>query len=485
LAGWERSLVENRNIVVVSDVHWGARDSFDDEFLGFLQTFLKNNHTEHLVLLGDIVDFWRMTKEECLMLGRSLIQALEEVKSQKYATNIDYIVGNHDCSMKQIPDIENPPFNIQKQWFLEQGGNRYRFVHGHELEYWPALGLFNRAVCGFLVASGGTTLGKYLDILWTYFDREVMPGVKRRISELKTKTKADLFKLNPSELNELVELLYLKGLGPAEVQLLAGHMAKPPNERMMTPILGKSYFAAEAWYSMAGEEKELAGRESNQGSERYDPGEVYSHMVLGKKPAARPVSPKVALQNIIGPLVPQERQLLEQFGATRSVEGLSDFQNQWRLKDYVFQLLQSVLLLGSDVQKAPRSAKFLQTIVLRLLQADSYENYDDLLRKGVAEFTGIRRTDVAPIAPFPEETEYGLVKEIADLIPGDTGAILKRAESILGLQKNETLVYGHTHNPFSIPRLVNTGSWMRSARGKTKTYVVINGNGIDGPMEYP
>ena len=50
-------MTKNGKCVVVSDVHLGTKYSNRDKFTDFIETL--GNDVEHLVLLGDIFDFWR------------------------------------------------------------------------------------------------------------------------------------------------------------------------------------------------------------------------------------------------------------------------------------------------------------------------------------------------------------------------------------------------------------------------------------------
>lgn len=64
-------------IVVVSDVHLGYTQSDQNNFNNFIDSELtKLNENDHLVILGDLLDFWRKT---ALMQRWSMKQVLAKV----------------------------------------------------------------------------------------------------------------------------------------------------------------------------------------------------------------------------------------------------------------------------------------------------------------------------------------------------------------------------------------------------------------------
>jgi UDP-2,3-diacylglucosamine pyrophosphatase LpxH len=101
-------------IISVSDVHLGEdgyleQDSQFSKWLDFIRKdVLKNGG--HLVLLGDIVDFWRKDSLQILQEYENAIGKLLEFPSN---VDIHYVAGNHDFYMREIPEYFNAsPFEF-------------------------------------------------------------------------------------------------------------------------------------------------------------------------------------------------------------------------------------------------------------------------------------------------------------------------------------------------------------------------------------
>lgn len=116
-------------IVVISDVHLGLEECNKKSFEKFIDNVLASKDIEYLVLLGDILDFWRTFPEGVLLENVDILYKLNRLNTKKY-----YIIGNHDyslCNMKS----RNEPFEFTKDLVLESGGKKFRFIHGHQIEY--------------------------------------------------------------------------------------------------------------------------------------------------------------------------------------------------------------------------------------------------------------------------------------------------------------------------------------------------------------
>src|SRR5206468_5531512 len=99
-------------IIVVSDVHLGYDKSDRDNFNSFIDSELvKLNKNDHLVLLGDILDFWRENCIDATVEYQTdssagtitptnkeglIIKKLYNLQEQ---TQVHYIIGNHDYSI--------------------------------------------------------------------------------------------------------------------------------------------------------------------------------------------------------------------------------------------------------------------------------------------------------------------------------------------------------------------------------------------------
>jgi UDP-2,3-diacylglucosamine pyrophosphatase LpxH len=123
-------------IISVSDVHLGE-DGYseqDRQFLKFLN-YVRNDPLRnggHLVLLGDIFDFWRMDSERVLQEYDDIIENIF-----KFPSNVDihYVFGNHDLYLSEIPKyFRTSPFKFFGPATDIWEGQNFRFIHGYQLE---------------------------------------------------------------------------------------------------------------------------------------------------------------------------------------------------------------------------------------------------------------------------------------------------------------------------------------------------------------
>ncbi len=116
--------------IAISDVHLGAEDSNRDSFIQFIDNI--GDDVEHLVLLGDILEFWRKDPVRVLLENTDIIQKLMNLDPE---INVSYIVGNHDFHLIRFPQsCVGTRFGLKRDLSLEYGGTRYRFIHGYQLE---------------------------------------------------------------------------------------------------------------------------------------------------------------------------------------------------------------------------------------------------------------------------------------------------------------------------------------------------------------
>jgi UDP-2,3-diacylglucosamine pyrophosphatase LpxH len=117
-------------ILVLSDLHLGYERCNKEAIREFLDGY--KSELDHLVILGDLFDFWRRNNVDILIENDDILEKILKLK----AKNIHYIVGNHDYYMNKLCERfgDNFPFKISKNLRLEDGGNKFYFVHGYEFE---------------------------------------------------------------------------------------------------------------------------------------------------------------------------------------------------------------------------------------------------------------------------------------------------------------------------------------------------------------
>ncbi len=171
-------------IVALSDIHLGHDvNSNAMLFRGFLEAIEKQGKTiAHLVLVGDILDFWRRRNEHVLMEFFDILHNLVRLKEQGNIGEIHYTYGNHDFFMNKL--IQSSPLenkdsliSFERIHTLQSGGTRYHFIHGHQIEFWPILDFYEEFSEKFCY--GGEIEGKVRSSLYSYGNR-VMDILSRK-----------------------------------------------------------------------------------------------------------------------------------------------------------------------------------------------------------------------------------------------------------------------------------------------------------------
>ena len=82
--------------IFLSDIHLGTRGCQAD----LLLDFLRHNESEHLYLVGDIVDGWRLKRWWYWPQSHNdVVQKI--MRKARKGTNVVYIPGNHDEAARQ------------------------------------------------------------------------------------------------------------------------------------------------------------------------------------------------------------------------------------------------------------------------------------------------------------------------------------------------------------------------------------------------
>ncbi|MGR8978892.1 MAG: UDP-2,3-diacylglucosamine diphosphatase [Gammaproteobacteria bacterium] len=114
----------------ISDLHLGSTQCQADVLLDFL----KNNESEKLYLVGDIIDFWALSKKMYWPRHHNtVIQKL--LRKARHGTRIIYIPGNHD---ENVRDYNNYVFGDivvkNSDVHTTSAGKQFLVVHGDEYD---------------------------------------------------------------------------------------------------------------------------------------------------------------------------------------------------------------------------------------------------------------------------------------------------------------------------------------------------------------
>jgi len=110
----------NFDVVVVSDLHLGARNSRGNDFLRFLHTL----KTERLVLAGDLFNDQRLRG-----LQERDVQVVEMLRQYSLRVQVDWVVGNHDPPRGWFEGLLG--ITAHDEVILDVGSAQYLVYHGH------------------------------------------------------------------------------------------------------------------------------------------------------------------------------------------------------------------------------------------------------------------------------------------------------------------------------------------------------------------
>lgn len=182
-------------IVVISDVHLGYERCNKEAFESFVDDYLVENEKsiEYLVLLGDILDFWRRSNENVLIENMEILCKLSNIKAKKY-----YVIGNHDYSLCNLEKCKNLQFEFRKDLCLKSKDKKFRFIHGHQND--EAYSLFYEHILCPILCTSGDVIGKFLSGGWDMIQK-VRTGLSSEIGEKASK------KLSDKELERIIEFI--------------------------------------------------------------------------------------------------------------------------------------------------------------------------------------------------------------------------------------------------------------------------------------
>ena len=165
-------------IIVASDVHLGYDKCNYGAFTSFLNK-CNSSGIDHLVLLGDLLDFWRRNSAEIIMDEKyaEIFNLLDNLA----AKDVHYIVGNHDYHMLRLNeryekeyDTTVFPFTIRPSLRLLDNGSMFYFIHGYELEVLlnlKPLDIESYETLSDHMCSGGDIIGGLASHMWDIVQR--------------------------------------------------------------------------------------------------------------------------------------------------------------------------------------------------------------------------------------------------------------------------------------------------------------------------
>ena len=122
----ERHQPARHRAIFLSDIHLGTRGCQAT----LLLDFLKKNESEHLFLVGDIVDGWRLKR--WWYWPRSHNDVVQKImRKARKGTNVVYVPGNHDEAARQYCQLTFGDVRVEDEVVYETPeGRKLLIIHG-------------------------------------------------------------------------------------------------------------------------------------------------------------------------------------------------------------------------------------------------------------------------------------------------------------------------------------------------------------------
>ncbi|HEX2146505.1 MAG TPA: UDP-2,3-diacylglucosamine diphosphatase [Pseudorhizobium sp.] len=125
-------MANTRNVrtIFISDVHLGSKAAQTD----LLLDFLRHHEAETIILVGDIVDGWRLKRSWYWPQGcNDVVQKL--LRKARKGCRIVYIPGNHDEFLREFPGMHFGGIEVAERIVHRTAeGKRYLVLHGDEFD---------------------------------------------------------------------------------------------------------------------------------------------------------------------------------------------------------------------------------------------------------------------------------------------------------------------------------------------------------------
>lgn len=117
--------------IFISDVHLGTRACQADRLLEFLRAY----ESDHLYLVGDIVDFWAMKRRGVYWSAAQNTLVQKILKRARHHTNVVFIPGNHDEVAREHVGTSFGNIRVLREHVhAAADGRRYLVLHGDDFD---------------------------------------------------------------------------------------------------------------------------------------------------------------------------------------------------------------------------------------------------------------------------------------------------------------------------------------------------------------
>lgn len=116
--------------IFLSDIHLGTRACQADRLLDFLA----QHSCEHLFLVGDIIDFWSMSRAVHWSAAQNTV-VQKILKRARHGVKVVFIPGNHDEVVREHVGVAFGDIQVVREHIhTAADGKRYLLVHGDEFD---------------------------------------------------------------------------------------------------------------------------------------------------------------------------------------------------------------------------------------------------------------------------------------------------------------------------------------------------------------
>ena len=121
---------KNYRTIWISDLHLGSTQCHSEMLLDFL----KYNDSEKLYLVGDIIDFWALSKK--MYWPREHNTVIQKIlRKARHGTQVIYVPGNHDENVREYDNYVFGDIVVKNSDIHETvDGKRFLIVHGDEYD---------------------------------------------------------------------------------------------------------------------------------------------------------------------------------------------------------------------------------------------------------------------------------------------------------------------------------------------------------------
>jgi UDP-2,3-diacylglucosamine pyrophosphatase LpxH len=117
--------------IFLSDIHLGTAACQ----AGPLLEFLKAYESEHLFLVGDIIDFWAIHRRGVVWSTEQNTVVQKILKRARHDVRVVFIPGNHDEAAREHAGISFGNIRVERDYLhVAADGRRYLLIHGDEFD---------------------------------------------------------------------------------------------------------------------------------------------------------------------------------------------------------------------------------------------------------------------------------------------------------------------------------------------------------------